>query len=104
MPTAATEKTGDLTFLQIRAVHLPHERDGVDEDFLDLAIFEIEPTLVPMTDLRKSDALDLREYDPRKFALNASAILALIGYPSEVNTADYEGKVIKTRGFTPDGH
>src|SRR5437867_3031957 len=89
---------GTLELLPVKALMLSKD-DG--EDFSDLAFFEIEPGLLPPAVLRSTHFLDLTHHDER--CLSREEILAVVGYPSERNSVDYDKFVINTEGYSVDG-
>jgi hypothetical protein len=90
---------GRLEFLRLKALVTPK---GNDKDALDLAVMEIEPASLPIALLESSHFLDLNDYAER--SLGSKEILCVVGYPTEHNSANYETFVIRTQGFSADGH
>ncbi len=89
---------GELKFLPVVALAPPKDNG---EDFSDFAFFQIEPDLLPPAALRSKHFLDLDHHNER--SVNNKEILAVVGYPSERNTADYDSFVINTEAFSGDG-
>ena len=89
---------GELEFLSLKTMAVPRESDC---DFSDLAFFEIRHDRLPPTILDSNNFLSLGDHDVR--VVCEDEILAVVGYPSELNTVDYENIDIRTQGFSVDG-
>lgn len=88
----------ELNFLTVKQLVVT-ESEG--EDFLDLALFEIESDSLPDEALREKHFLDLNHHSGHSLD---KSILAVIGYPTELNTIeDYASRTINTGGFSADG-
>jgi hypothetical protein len=72
-----------------------------DLDFLDLAFLEIESHQLSSEILRSKHFLALDNYAER--SLGRQEILAVVGYPTECNTVEYDEFVVRTKGFSADG-
>lgn len=91
---------GVLEFMRLNPVRCPTNWNGDGEDF---AIFEILRASVSPADFLSKNFLDLEQLRFEPFVLKESSILAVAGYPSEVNTIDYESYSIMTQGNSFDG-
>jgi hypothetical protein len=89
---------GDKEFLPLNAMHLPSTPVG-DEDFADLAIFEVESKMVNPEIFSSGHFLDLKYFSQLPCLFYRDSVLVLKGYPSEKNSVDYERKVIHTQAF-----
>jgi len=68
-----------------------------------LAVFEIQRDSVSEGDLLSNYFLDLQRYRHDSFVLRDDSILALVGFPAEINTIGYDEYTIMTRGISVDG-
>lgn len=91
---------GFFAFLPLKPVHFPGRQGG---DSSDLAIFKIRPGSVSTAQLASNTFLDLNPYRCKPFALQKSSILALVGYPAEINSISYDDYQIRTEGYSVDG-
>jgi hypothetical protein len=77
--------------------------DGQGEDCADLAFAEIVTDSVSPADLDGKNFLDLGRYRNGPFGVRESSILAVVGYPSRMNTIDYDATTVNTHGLSFDG-
>lgn len=89
---------GELQFLPIKAWTLPR---CDNEDFWDLAFFEIEHKHLSPAVLGSKDFLDLDHHS--KHGVDKEEILAIVGHPTELNAVDYDNFIVNTQGFSVDG-
>jgi hypothetical protein len=89
---------GELEFLSLKTWTVPRETEW---DLSDLAFFEIRHDRLSRTMLDSNNFLSLGDRDMR--GVRKDEILAVVGYPSELNTVDYENIDIRTQGFSADG-
>lgn len=87
---------GDLNFISAELLSLPQDSA---EDSSDLAFLKIAPP--NSTALRTPQFLEIGEQDD--CSLTSDEILAVVGFPTDCNSADYESLLIKTQMYSPDG-
>lgn len=90
---------GDLQFQPMRQIHTI---DG-DDDFHDLAFLELATPLIGHAKFQPPLVLDLDASAKLKFEITSETVLAMVGFPSEINAVDYEKRILKTKGFSADG-
>lgn len=91
-------------FLPMRRLHLGESTDHHDDDYADIALFEVEERLVDTSILHGLHFLDADYFAELRFCLVSNAILALRGYPGELNWVNYDENIIHEQAFAADGH
>lgn len=77
--------------------------DGMDWHFSDVGVYEIESSLIPESELRRGDFLDVEERSSRGVIFESESKFLLRGYPSEFNSPDYETRTLQINPFELEG-
>lgn len=78
-------------------------KDNVGEDFMDLAVIEIDMANIADAELGQASLIDLRLASGDWLSLPGSSDFAVIGYPEEHSLVDYDQEVIATERVALQG-
>jgi len=92
---------GMLAFVRLIPLVFPRTEGN---DSSDLSVFAIHPGSISAADFNSSSFLNLDPDRSKPFELSESSILALAGYPAEINSITYQEYLISTQGIVVDGH